>query len=155
MDFGVLYLLNDTRHRDWLMEDPEGRIDQVVEEVLRVTSAHNYGLMRYANEDIEIGGVTVRKGELVIISDAAANRDPTVFERPEEFDPTRSTKGHLAFGHGPHACLGKSLARMELRATFLSLFRRFPNARLAVSMDELGIDDSRVGGGVHQVPLIW
>jgi len=155
MDFGVLYLLNDTRHRDWLLEDPEGRIDQVVEEVLRITSAHNYGLMRYANEDIEIGGVTVRKGELVIISDAAANRDPAVFERPEEFDPTRNSKGHLAFGHGSHACLGKSLARMELRATFLSLFRRFPDARLAVSMDELGIDDTRVGGGVHRVPLIW
>jgi hypothetical protein len=44
---------------------------------------------------------------------------------------------------------------MELRATFLSLFRRFPNARLAVSMDELGIDGTRVGGGVHRVPLIW
>jgi cytochrome P450 len=156
MDFGVLYLLSDPSRRDWLMEDPEGRIDQVVEEVLRITSAHNFGLMRYANEDIhDIGGVTIRRGDLVIISESAANRDPTMFERPEEFDPTRKNTGHLSFGHGAHNCLGMSLARMELKAVFLSLFRRFPNVRLAIDPAELRIDNSRVGGGVDDVPLIW
>jgi cytochrome P450 len=156
MDFGVLYLLSDPSHRDWLMEDPEGRIDQVVEEVLRITSAHNFGLMRYANEDIhDIGGVTIRRGDLVIISESAANRDPAMFERPEEFDPTRKNTGHLSFGHGAHNCLGMSLARMELKAVFLSLFRRFPNVRLAIDPAELRIDNSRVGGGVDDVPLIW
>jgi cytochrome P450 len=156
MDFGVLYLLSDPSHRDWLMEDPEGRIDQVVEEVLRITSAHNFGLMRYANEDIhDIGGVTIRRGDLVIISESAANRDPTMFERPEEFDPTRKNTGHLSFGHGAHNCLGMSLARMELKSVFLSLFRRFPNVRLAIDPSELRINNSRVGGGVDEVPLIW
>jgi cytochrome P450 len=156
MDFGVLYLLSDPSRRDWLMEDPEGRIDQVVEEVLRITSAHNFGLMRYANEDIhDIGGVTIRRGDLVIISESAANRDPAMFERPEEFDPTRKNTGHLSFGHGAHNCLGMSLARMELKAVFLSLFRRFPNVRLAIDPAELRIDNSRVGGGVDDVPLIW
>jgi cytochrome P450 len=156
MDFGVLYLLSDPSRRDWLMEDPEGRIDQVVEEVLRITSAHNFGLMRYANEDIhDIGGVTIRRGDLVIISESAANRDPNMFERPEEFDPTRKNTGHLSFGHGAHNCLGMSLARMELKAVFLSLFRRFPNVRLAIDPAELRIDNSRVGGGVDDVPLIW
>jgi cytochrome P450 len=155
MDFGVLYLLSDPSMRDWLMADPEGRIDQVVDEVLRMTSAHNFGLMRYANEDIEIGGVTIRKGDLVIISDAAANRDPKVFERPEEFDPTRENTRHLSFGHGPHKCLGMTLARIELKAVFLSLFRRFPDLRLAIDPGELVIDDTRLGGGVEDVPLIW
>jgi cytochrome P450 len=156
MDFGVLYLLSDPSRRDWLMEDPEGRIDQVVEEVLRITSAHNFGLMRYANEDIhDIGGVTIRRGDLVIISESAANRDPAMFERPEEFDPTRKNTGHLSFGHGAHNCLGMSLARMELKTVFLSLFRRFPNVRLAIDPAELRIDNSRVGGGVDDVPLIW
>ncbi|SFF96639.1 Cytochrome P450 [Novosphingobium sp. CF614] len=155
MDFGVLYLLSDTSRRDWLMADPEGRIDQVVEEVLRITSAHNFGLMRYANEDIEIGGVTIRRGDLVIISESAANRDPRVFERPEEFDPTRKNTGHLSFGHGAHNCLGMSLARMELKTVFLSLFRRFPNARLAIDPAELRVDNSRVGGGVDKVLLTW
>lgn len=155
MDFGVLYLLSDPARRDWLMADPEGRIDQVVDEVLRMTSAHNFGLMRYANEDIEIGGVTIRKGDLVIISDAAANRDPKMFDRPEEFDPTREDVRHLSFGHGPHKCLGMTLARMELKSVFLSLFRRFPDARLAIDPRELVIDNTRLGGGVEDVPLIW
>jgi len=155
MDFGVLYLLSDLARRDWLMEDPEGRIDQVVDEVLRITSAHNFGLMRYATEDIEIGGVTIRRGDLVIISESAANRDPRVFERPEEFDPTRKNTGHLSFGHGSHKCLGMSLARMELKTVFLSLFRRFPEVRLTIDLAELRIDNSRLGGGVDHVPLIW
>jgi cytochrome P450 len=155
MDFGVLYLLNDPTLRDWLMADPEGRIDAVVEEVLRITSAHNFGLMRYANEDIEIGGVTIRRGDLVIISESSANRDPTVFERPEEFDPTRKNSNHLSFGHGSHNCLGKTLARLELKSVFLSLFRRFPDVRLAVDPSELQVDNSKVGGGVDRVPLIW
>jgi cytochrome P450 len=156
MDFGVLYLLSQPERRDWLMEDPEGRIDQVVEEVLRITSAHNFGLMRYANEDIDdIGGVTIRRGDLVIISESAANRDPRMFERPEEFDPTRKNSGHLSFGHGAHNCLGMSLARMELKAVFLSLFRRFPNVQLAADPAEMEVNNSRVGGGVDHVPLIW
>jgi cytochrome P450 len=156
MDFGVLYLLSQPERRDWLMADPKGRIDQVVEEVLRITSAHNFGLMRYANEDIDdIGGVTIRRGDLVIISESAANRDPRMFERPEEFDPTRKNSGHLSFGHGAHNCLGMSLARMELKAVFLSLFRRFPQVRLAADPAEMEVNNSRVGGGVDHVPLIW
>jgi cytochrome P450 len=155
MDFGVLYLLSDLARRDWLMADPEGRIDQVVEEILRTTSAHNFGLMRYANEDIEIGGVTIRRGDLVIISESAANRDPKVFERPDEFDPVRKNTSHLAFGHGSHKCLGMSLARMELRSVFVSLFKRFSNLRLAVDPSELRIDNSRVGGGLDHLMLTW
>ena len=69
MDFGLMFLLVDPSRRDWLMEDPDGRIDQTVEEIVRLTSAHNLGLMRYALEDVELGGVTIRKGDLVIISE--------------------------------------------------------------------------------------
>jgi len=155
MDFGVLYLLNNPSYRDWLMEDPEGRIDQAVEEIVRMTSAHNFGLMRYAMEDIEIGGVTIGRGDLVIIAESAANRDPAVFDRAEEFDPTRKTTHHLSFGHGAHTCIGQALARMELKTVFLSLLRRFPKARLAIDVSALQIDNTRLGGGVDDVPLIW
>jgi cytochrome P450 len=155
MDFGVLYMLSKPALRDWLMEDPEGRIDQVVDEVTRLTSATNHGLMRYAMEDIEMAGATIKRGDLVVISESAANRDPSVFERPEEFDPTRSEKNHLAFGHGPHKCLGMSLAKLELKTVLLSLFRRFPDVRLGVDPDTLQIENSRIGGGVDEVPLIW
>jgi len=155
MDFGLLYLLVDPSRRDWLMEDPEARIDQTVEEITRLTSAHNLGLMRYAVEDVELGGVTIRTGDLVIISEGAANRDPAVFEDPEAFDPTRGAKGHLAFGHGMHVCIGQSLARAELRIVFPSLFRRFPDLRLAVDPDELRIRSDRTGGGIDHVPVTW
>jgi cytochrome P450 len=155
MDFGLLYLLTELRRRDWLMQDPEGRIDQTVEEILRTTSAHNLGLMRYALEDIEIGGVTIGAGDLVIIAEGAANRDPAKFERPNEFDPNRSTKGHLAFGHGAHICIGQSLARTELRIVFPSLFRRFPGIELAVDVRELRVRNDRTGGGVDHIPVAW
>jgi cytochrome P450 len=155
MDFGLLYLLADTGRRDWLMEDPEGRIDQTVEEILRLTSAYNLGLMRYALEDIETGGVTIKEGDLVIISESAANRDPAVFDDPEVFDPTRNTKGHLAFGHGAHICIGQNLARTELRVVFPAVFRRFPDLHLAIDVGELQISAGRTGGGVGTVPVTW
>jgi cytochrome P450 len=155
MDFGLLFLLSDTSRRDWLMEDPEGRIDATVEEILRLTSAHHLGLMRYALEDVELGGVTIGRGDLVVISEASANRDPKVFERPEEFDPVRGAKGHLAFGYGAHVCIGQSLARAELRTVFKSVFKRFPHLRLAVDVGDLHISGERFGGGVDHVPVTW
>jgi cytochrome P450 len=155
LDFGALWLLTDPSRRDWLMADPEGRIDRTVEEILRTTSAHNLGLMRYANQDVEIGGVMIPAGDLVLISEGAANRDPSVYEDPDRFDPDRSHASHLAFGHGPHVCLGQSLARTELRVVFPSLFRRFPAIRLARDVSTLRIRNDRTGGGVDDVPLTW
>jgi cytochrome P450 len=155
MDFGVLYLLSEPRGRDWLMADIEGRLDKTVEEILRMTSAHNMGLMRYALTDVEIGGVTVRRGDLVIISEGAANRDPSAFDNPDEFNPERVPNNHIAFGHGPHFCIGQNLARLELRIVFASLFRRFPALRLAIDVHDLKILDDRTGGGVGNVPVTW
>lgn len=155
LDFGVLYLLTEPSRKDWLMADPDERIDTTVEEVLRMTSAHNLGLLRWALEDVEMGGVRVKRGELVIISESAANRDPKVFENPELFDASRHGASHLAFGHGPHVCLGQSLARTELRIVFPSLFRRFPDIRLAGEAADLQIRNDRTGGGVDNVPVTW
>ena len=155
MDFGVLFLLSDTSRRDWLMADVDGRLDKTIEEILRMTSAHNLGLMRYAVEDVEIGGVTVGRGDLVIISEAAANRDPAVFDNPDEFNPERTPNSHIAFGHGPHYCIGQNLARTELRIVLRSLFSRFPQAHLAVDVSELEILSDRTGGGVGNVPVTW
>jgi cytochrome P450 len=155
LDFGVLYLLSEPSRKDWLMADPEQRIASTIEEILRMTSAHNIGLLRWALEDVELGGVTVKRGELVIISESAANRDPAVFPNPDEFDPGRESAPHLAFGHGPHVCLGQSLARTELRIGLPSLFRRFPDIRLACDPSELQIRGDRTGGGVDDVPVTW
>jgi cytochrome P450 len=155
MDFGVMYLLSNRKHLEWFLADPEGRIDQVVEEVLRLTSATSHGLLRYALEDIEMGGMTIKRGDLVIISESAANRDPTKYDHAEEFDPTREISAHLAFGHGSHKCLGMSLAKLELKTVFMTLFQRFPNLRLAQDPAQLQIDNSRIGGGVDDVMVTW
>ena len=147
--------LSDPARRDWLMVDPDARIASTVEEILRMTSAHNLGLLRWALEDVEIGGVEVKRGELVIISESAANRDPKIFPEPDSFDAAREGANHLAFGHGSHVCLGQSLARTELRIVFPSLFRRFPDIRLACDASTLQIRNDRTGGGVDQVPVTW
>jgi len=155
MDFGVLWLLSKPSRRDWLMVDPDRRVDETVEEILRTTAAHNMGLMRYALEDVEVGGVIVARGDLVVISESAANRDPSVFDRPDEFNPERKPNNHLAFGHGAHVCIGQNLARAELRIVFPSLFRRFPGIRLADDVSNLTIQNDRTGGGVRTVPVSW
>ena len=155
MDFGLLYLLTNPDQRDWLIDDLDERIGPTVEEILRLTSAHDYGLIRWASEDIEIAGVTIGAGDLVIIDDAAANRDPRRVRRSPEVQPATGEEPHIAFGHGAHVCLGQSLARTELRAVVASTFRRFPDLRLAVDVDDLSIDTSRVGGGVHELLVTW
>jgi cytochrome P450 len=155
MDFGLLYLLAEDRWKPWLMADPEGRIDGVVDEVTRLTAAHNLGMLRWAVEDIELAGVTIRRGDLVIISEPAANRDPAVWDDPERFDPSRTSPPNLAFGHGGHVCLGQSLARAELRIVFPSLFARVPDIRLAEDSHDLSISDDRTGGGVDRVLVTW
>lgn len=89
------------------------------------------GLLRYVHEDVELGEVAVSRGELVLISNDAANRDESKFTDPEEFRPNRKPNLHLSFGHGMHVCIGANLARTELRIVFPALFHRFPTLRLA------------------------
>jgi cytochrome P450 len=76
-------------------------------------------------------GVRVPKGDTMLLLLAAAHRDPAVIERPDEFNPTRDSVRHLAFGLGPHFCLGAPLARLEATVALSALTKRFPNARLA------------------------
>jgi cytochrome P450 len=155
IDLGVLLLLTDPHRRDTFAADPEGQAPATVEEILRMTSPGGLGLLRYAHEDVEVGGVTVARGEAVLVSTAAANRDGAAFTNPDEFDPGRKPNPHIAFGHGSFFCIGASLARTELRIVFSSLFRRFPGLRLAVDVDTLRIRVNRVTGGVERVPVLW
>jgi len=155
IDLGALYLLTDLTRRDALAADPEGRVHGVVEEILRLSAPSGLGVLRYAHDDVEVGGVTIARGDAVILSIAAANRDSAVFPSPETFDPDRKPNSHVAFAYGGWFCIGASLARTELRVVFGSLFRRFPGLRLAVPVDELQVRTNRVTGGVDRVPVLW
>jgi len=155
IDMGVVFLLSDLARRDRFAADPDGQAQATVEEVLRMTAAGELGLLRYAHEDVEIDGVTIKRGDCVLLSSNAANRDPSVFTDPDEFDPTRSPNIHLAFGHGAHFCIGASLARTELRVALSTLLRRIPGLRLAVAPEDLEIRPGSVAGGLVSVPVTW
>jgi len=155
IDFGVLWLLADLRRRDWFAADPEGRVNTTVEEILRASATAGTGVLRYAHQDVEIGEVTVTRGDLVLVNNDAANRDASVFPDPDEFRPDRRPNVHLAFGHGMHACIGANLARTELRLVFPALFRRFPGLRLAADLDEIKIRSGQATGHIKKLPVSW
>ncbi|WP_290057788.1 cytochrome P450 [Amycolatopsis solani] len=155
IDLGALYLLTDLGRRDALAADPAGRTHGVVEEILRLSAPSGLGVLRYAHDDVELGGVRIARGDAVVLAIAAANRDETVFPDPDAFDPGRKPNAHVAFAYGGWFCIGASLARTELRVVFGSLFRRFPGLRLAVGVDELRVRTNRVTGGVDRVPVLW
>lgn len=120
----VLHLLS---HPDQL--DPHA-LGDAVEESIRFEPAAAV-VDRYATRDVTLAGVPIRRGDLVTVSIAGANRDPAVFTDPNRFDVRRSNaRRHLAFARGPHFCLGADLARMETRAVLEALFTRLPGLRL-------------------------
>ena len=128
---GALALLHHPEHWVALGQD-SSRASAIIEETLRYDPPVQL-VSRVAGEDMSIGeqGVRVPKGDTMLLLLAAAHRDPAVIERPDEFNPTRDSVRHLAFGLGPHFCLGAPLARLEATVALSALTKRFPNARLA------------------------
>jgi cytochrome P450 len=128
---GALALLHHPEHWVALGQD-SSRASAIIEETLRYDPPVQL-VSRVAGEDMNIGeqGVRVPKGDTMLLLLAAAHRDPAVIERPDEFNPTRDSVRHLAFGLGPHFCLGAPLARLEATVALSALTTRFPNARLA------------------------
>ena len=122
---GTLLLLRNTDMRAVSGSDPAG-IRQLVEELLRYLSVVQVAFPRFARHESTVGGRTIQRGDVVVCSLSAANRDLGA-----NFDPHRAVGPHLAFGHGAHRCVGAELARMELRTAFPALARRFPTLRLA------------------------
>jgi cytochrome P450 len=86
---------------------------------------------RYATADVELGGAAIHRGDLVRVSVAAANRDPSAFADPDRFDVRReNARQHLAFARGPHVCIGMHLARLEADTAVRRLLERLPGLRL-------------------------
>ena len=115
----------DQRSRLWATPEPAPReLDLAVEEMLRWWTPVVH-FRRTAAVHTELGGRRIAAGDKVVVFFAAANRDPAVFERPADFDITRTPNPHLAFGTGPHFCIGAMLARAQMRALFAELIRRW------------------------------
>ena len=127
---GTLALLRHPEQFDRLRADPDGLVEGAVEEFLRyeppVTRA-----VRVPSEDFEWRGRTIRQGQTITMLIGAANRDPAVFDHPDQLDITRQPNRHLGFGHGIHFCLGAPLARLEGQIAFRAIARRLPRMRLA------------------------
>ena len=157
IEMGVLQLLNapDQRARFMASLDDRAAMDNAVEEILRIASIISDGRRRIALEDIEFNGVTIRAGDGIIASTQAANHDPRKFNDPTTFDIGRNARAHVAFGFGPHQCLGQPLARAELRIALPALFSRIPDLALAAPIETLPFRHELITYGVMRMPVTW
>jgi cytochrome P450 len=152
---GTVALLRHPDQRDAMVADP-GLVPQAIEEVLRWDAPVPHSTFRYTTDDVTIGDVVIPAFAQIIISLAAANRDPARYHAAESFEITRGDSSHLAFGHGIHFCLGARLARMQARIAFGTLHSRFPAMRLGVEPSALhwGHGDGLVLRGLSELPVI-
>ncbi|THD53234.1 cytochrome P450 [Phenylobacterium sp.] len=127
---GLLALMEHPDQMGWLMADLPGRLPSAREELLRWTSPVIY-MRRTARRDVELAGQAIREGDKVVMYFGAANRDPAAFDRPEVLDLTRAENPHIAFGTGPHGCLGQHIARIEIDAMLLEVLNRMTDFELA------------------------
>jgi pentalenolactone synthase len=151
---GVLHLMTGRDQWQALVDDP-GLVPKAVEELLRAPSKGGGGIPRYARTDLEVEGVAIRRGELVLLDVGAANHDPSVFPDPQRLDLARPAAAHLSFGHGTHYCIGAPLARIELQTVFSQLVTQFPSLRLAVPVEEVKMRLDTLTGGLLELPVSW
>ncbi|WP_406637084.1 cytochrome P450 [Amycolatopsis sp. WGS_07] len=127
-----------------------------VEELLRWVPINTAAMFaRYPREDVRIGDVVVRAGDPVLPALHAANRDPEVFANPDVIDLTRSPNPHVAFGHGPHHCIGAQLARLELQEALKAILERFPELRLADGREGVKWEYGVIVRGPSLLRIAW
>ncbi|MCX5195256.1 cytochrome P450 [Streptomyces sp. NBC_00249] len=152
---GVRALLAHPDQLAALRADYDGLLGGAVEEMLRYDGPVQNATYRYSAADVELGGVVIPSGSVVIVSLAGADRDPARFAEPDVFDIRRAPQGHLAFGHGLHFCIGAPLARMEGRIALRGLLERFPD----LAPDPAGGPPQWLAGtlmrGVTRLPVRW
>jgi cytochrome P450 len=153
-DNAITALLSDPSQLE-LIRSGKASWDDVIDETLRVQSPLAHLPLRYAVEDIELDGVTIPKGEPILVNYSAVGRDPALHgDSARDFDLTRENKEHLSFGHGPHYCLGAGVARSVARIGLSSLFERFPDLALAVEPGQLQPLPTFIMNGHRSLPVL-
>ena len=120
---GLIALLQNPDQLAWLKADLPARIPSAREELLRYTTPVVY-MRRTARRDAVLGGASIREGDKVVMYFGSANRDPEKFDRPDVLDLSRAPNEHIAFGTGPHGCLGQHIARIEIDAILMEVLTR-------------------------------
>lgn len=147
---GLLALLRHPEQRSKLVAEPE-LITIAIEELLRFDGPAK-AVARIASEDIIMRGCQISAGDRVFLLPAAGNRDPAIFERPDELDISRKDNPHLGFGMGIHYCLGSSLARLEASIAIPQVLNRFPQLQLA--SDDLSWNPVILTRGLTALPVL-
>ncbi|MFD0150676.1 cytochrome P450 family protein [Streptomyces sp. NPDC055721] len=137
-----------------LRADP-GLLDGAIEESLRYDGPVETSTFRFTREPVTIGGTEIPAGASVLVAIGALDRDPARFPDPDRFDIRRDTRGHLAFGHGLHYCLGAPLARLEGRIALRTLLDRFPRLELDPEGDPWEWVPGLLIRGVRHLPVRW
>ncbi|MGB8209150.1 MAG: cytochrome P450 [Mycobacterium sp.] len=153
---GTLLLLTTPGQWRALLENP-ALIPDAVEELLRAAPFGDSvgGIPRYARADLEIDGVAIQSGDLLLLDIGSANHDPSMFSNPDRADISRKHAAHLTFGHGAHYCIGAPLARIELKTVFAQMIPRFPSMNLAVDAATLTMREDVLAGGLVELPVSW
>ncbi|RJQ92949.1 cytochrome P450 [Amycolatopsis panacis] len=151
---GALVVLRDPAAFEAVRGDEES-VHKFVEELLRYLTVVQMAFPRFAKQDMEIAGAHIGEGDIVLVSLSVADRDRSLGSGDlDRFDPAREPTSHLAFGYGIHRCIGAELARMELRAAYPALVRRFPDLRLAVAPQDLEFRKVSIVYGLDSLPVL-
>lgn len=149
---GVLALLTHPDELAKLRADPS-LMKSAIEELLRYDSPVEMATFRFTREDVELGGTVIPKGHAVLVVLGSANRDPDLTPSPEALDLAREPNRHIAFGLGPHYCMGAPLARLEGQIAIGTLLRRMPDLALKVPQESLVMRQSLIVRGPVALPV--
>ncbi|MCX5157940.1 cytochrome P450 [Streptomyces sp. NBC_00264] len=152
---GTALFLRHPGQRDLFMSGDEALGANAVEELLRYLSVAQHPRQLAVRSEVTVAGCPLSPGDGVLIPLPSANRDPQEFDSPDAFDIGRTARGHLAFSHGTHQCLGQALARLELLLTFRTLFARVPTLRLADSSEGFDVNARSRVHGFNSLQVAW
>ncbi|WP_165692784.1 cytochrome P450 [Mycobacteroides abscessus] len=154
LGLATLLLLANPEQWALLVSQPD-LVPNAVEETLRASRTGGGEIPRYAREDLEIDGVHIAAGELLLLDVGAANQDPAVFGCPDQLDVARKHLAHVIFGYGSRYCVGAPLARMQLTEVLGQLVERVPGLHLRRDISELTMRGDLLTGGLREVPVGW